>query len=67
MRDKLVRGVDWRATAFFTSWGAWNLYYYPHLGQTWSFGAGVFIGTVNLVYLCLMTYYIREERKNDGD
>lgn len=50
-RDKSVRGVDWRATAFFTSWGLWNLYYYPSLDQWASFGGGVAIVAVNTVWL----------------
>jgi hypothetical protein len=32
-KEKEVKGVDWKHIAFFTSWGAWNLYYYPSLGQ----------------------------------
>ena len=30
-RDKEVKGVSVGVTAFFTLWGYWNLYYYPHL------------------------------------
>lgn len=28
-----VQGVSVASTGFFTAWGIWNLYYYPHLGQ----------------------------------
>ncbi len=63
-KDKLVRGVHWMPTAFFASWGLWNLFYYPHLGQWWSFSGGVAIVTVNIVWLAMMVYYIRRERKS---
>jgi hypothetical protein len=31
--DKMVRGVHWAPMLFFATWGLWNLYYYPYLGQ----------------------------------
>jgi hypothetical protein len=57
MRDKMLRGVHWGATAFFTSWGIWNLYYYPSLGQWWSFAGGLSIMTANLAWLWLALKY----------
>ena len=60
-KDKLVRGQDWRALAFFTFWGYWNLLYYPHLEQWWSFTAGIGIAITNTIYLSLMLYYISKE------
>jgi len=63
-RDKLVRGWDWRVMVFFTVWGFWNLYYYPHLDQWLSFVAGAFIAVTNAVYLALALYYIRKERQS---
>lgn len=59
-RDRTIRGVDWRATVFFTSWGLWNLYYYPSLDQWFSFLGGVAIAGVNLVWL----YYAWKYRRN---
>ena len=61
LHDKMVRGMDWRVLGFFTSWGFWNLFYYPHLGQWWSFWAGLFIVCANMLYLGLMLYYIKYE------
>lgn len=58
-RDKMVRGVHWTATGFFMAWGYWNLFYYPHLGQWWSFWGGVSIVTANTVWLAQMLYYGR--------
>ena len=63
LKDKKVRGFDWRVMAFFVVWGDWNLYYYPHLDQWLSFAAGISIGLANTVYLALMIHYIRLERK----
>lgn len=61
-RDKSVRGFSLVPLAFWTSWGAWNLYYYPHLHQVASFiGAGLtFAG--NAVYLS----YCFKYRKSSG-
>ena len=63
-KDKKVRGVSVIATMFFTSWGFWNLYYYPSLGQTLSFYGGIFIVTVNTIWVSQMIYYTRKEKKN---
>ena len=60
--DKMVRGVNLFATAFFTSWGFWNLFYYPHLGQWWSFAGGLLIVSANTLWVSMMVYY----KKNEG-
>ncbi|RLD07556.1 MAG: hypothetical protein DRI65_04445 [Chloroflexota bacterium] len=62
LREKAVKGVDWRAVAFFSTWSMWNLYYYPHLEQWASFLGGILIAAANLVWLVLMVYYIRKEK-----
>ena len=59
----MVRGVSWMATTFFTSWGYWNLYYYPHLDQWWSFAGGVLIVVANTLWIGMMIYYIRQESR----
>lgn len=59
-KDKMVRGYHWLTTAFFMSWGYWNLYYYPYLDQWFSFGGGCSIVLANTVWLVQMFYY----RKN---
>jgi hypothetical protein len=56
-RDKQTRGVSKIATAFFTIWGYWNLYYYPSLGQWLSFVGGCAIVTGNSYWLYLMWKY----------
>ncbi len=58
-KDKLVRGASALSTAFFFAWGVWNLYYYPHLDQWFSFVGGLLIVTANCLWLGLMVYYKR--------
>jgi len=55
--DKKLKGVHWLPTAFFTSWGLWNLFYYPHLNQWCSFVGGLCIVMVNSIWLCQIIYY----------
>ena len=57
IRDKSVKGVSILSTAFFASWGIWNLYYYPHMTQWASFTAGLFITTANFFWIFLMLKY----------
>ena len=58
--DKTLKGVSALPTIFFTSWGFWNLYYYPHLEQWFSFLGGVFIVIANCVWLYFVAYYWRK-------
>lgn len=57
LRDKAVAGVSIFSTAIFTSWGFWNLYYYPSLGQWWSFTGGLLIVGANCLWVYLMLKY----------
>lgn len=61
--DKQVRGASWMATTFFTSWGFWNLYFYPHLDQWLSFAGGLMIVAANTLWISMMGYYILLERR----
>lgn len=63
LQDKKVRGVSWMTAAFFTSWGIWNLYFYPSLEQWTSFFGGIFVCTANIVWLSALIYYTRKERR----
>lgn len=58
-REKQVKGVSAVSTAFFASWGVWNLYFYPHLGQWFSFLGGLNIVVANLVWVGQMIRYTR--------
>jgi hypothetical protein len=57
LHHKQTRGVSKFSTAFFTTWGFWNLYYYPFLGQWMSFAGGMAIVSGNAVWLSLMWKY----------
>lgn len=62
-RDKEVKGVDWRVYVWFASWGIFNLYYYPHLGQWLSFAGGAAIVSVNVTWVALALYYMRQHNE----
>ena len=62
VRDKVVMGVSTLPTIFFSSWGIWNLYYYPSLDQWYSFAGGVAIVLANCLWLGLTFYYLRRQR-----
>jgi hypothetical protein len=66
IKDKKINGVSWVPTMFFTLWGAWNLHYYPSLGQMYSFWGGVIIFIVNFIWLILVFYYKFKEKNNYG-
>lgn len=56
-QDKQLRGVMWQPTLFFTTWGYWNCFYYPHLNQWLSFTGGLVIVCVNSVWVYLALKY----------
>ena len=60
-KDKQVKGVYWPAWLFFTAWGYWNIFYYPSLGQWFSFSGGVLIALANTVWVSLAYYYTRKK------
>ena len=66
-KDKIVRGVHIGPTLYFTLWGCWNVYYYPSLGQHWSFVAGTCICTANILWIALMLYYKHKEKIRNQD
>lgn len=57
LRDRSVAGVSIAGTVFFFLWGLWNLFYYPHLDQLWSFAGGVLIVIANCLWVGLLIYY----------
>jgi len=61
-KDKKVKGVSWIHVAFFSSWGYWNLYYYPHLNQWCSFLGGLFLVLTNTFWLGQIVYYLRKDK-----
>jgi len=61
--DKKVAGVSVAATAFFMMWGGWNVYYYPSLGQVFSFYCGIGVLLSNILYVGLLIYYSRHPKE----
>lgn len=61
-KAKSFRGVYWQSTAFFMSWGIWNLVYYRGLQQYFSWIGGMFLVSGNLVWVMLAIKY---RNKND--
>lgn len=62
LKDKEVKGISIAASAFFTSWGYWNLWYYPHLNQWLSFMGGILIVIANTWWVSMAIYYTRKKR-----
>ena len=57
LKNKSSKGVSWIHILFFTAWGFWNLFYYPHLGQWLSFVGGIGIVLTNTVWTVLLIKY----------
>lgn len=66
-RDKRVLGYHWFTLAVPTTWGFWNLYYYPWLGQPASFWAGLAVVSANTVFLSMLIYYLRRPGGRKGN
>ena len=60
---KQIKGVYWPTLLFFTAFGLWNLFYYPMLGQWFSFVAGVFLVAGNAAWVILAVYYTRNTKQ----
>jgi len=56
-KDKTLKGVYYFPTIFFSVWGIWNLFYYPHLSQWLSFTGGLIIVLANLLWVYLAIKY----------
>ena len=56
LKDRSVKGVSIAPVVWWTAWGVWNLFYYPHLGQWASFGAGVLVAAANAAWVVLAVW-----------
>lgn len=57
-RAKEVRGVYAPVMAFYAAWGLWNVFYYPAIGQTLSFWAGLGVVAGNVAW-CALAWRLR--------
>lgn len=57
--DKTVKGIHIGTMLFFASWGYWNVYYYWHLAQWFSLGAGASLAICNTIWTLLAIYFMR--------
>lgn len=65
-KEKVCKGVSLFHPIFFTTWGFWNLFYYPHLDQWFSFVGGILIFLVTAFWLGQMIYYKNKSLDNEG-
>jgi hypothetical protein len=56
-KDKEVKGVVWWLNVVYISWGLWNMFYYPHLGQWFSFYGGLVIVSGNCIWIGQVIWY----------
>jgi hypothetical protein len=61
-KSRQADGVSLVSTVFFTGWGVWNAWFYPHLGQMLSFYGGLAICAANFIWIWML-WYIRRENK----
>jgi hypothetical protein len=65
-RDRHVAGLCPWTIAFYTTANFWNLYYWSTLGQWVAVIAGVPMAALNLLWVCMATYYGRQNRPITG-
>ncbi len=56
-KDREVKGTSVLPVIFFTSWGFWNLFFYPSMGAWYSFYGGMVIAAANTIWISLVVYY----------
>jgi len=61
-KHKQVRGTSIAASAFYTSWGIWNIAYYAVLSQWWSWSGGLALSTFSVLWLVLAIIYLYREK-----
>lgn len=65
-KDKQIKGVSILTAVFFSTWSWWNLYYYPHLNQWFSFLGGLLIGTMNIMWVVMALYYTKKCKRKEN-
>ncbi len=62
-KDKQVRGVCLLPVMLMAAWGYWNLFFYPIVGATFSFLAGIPVAAINTIWSIQIFYYGRREKR----
>jgi hypothetical protein len=62
-KDKEVKGISLVSSAFFCSWGCWNIVYYPSLNQWMSTIGAALLAFFNIIWLCQAFYYTRRNKR----
>lgn len=62
LRDKTIKGINPYTTIVFTLWGLFNLGYYPHLHQWFSFFGGLVIVVGNTTWIYFMFKYTKRNK-----
>lgn len=57
IKDQELKGMRLESILFFTSWGLFNLYFYPSHGLILSFLGGCAIVTANVVWISCILYF----------
>lgn len=63
-KEKHIAGISLLTPIFFSSWGLWNVFYYPLMMQPWSATAALFLFGFNFIWLFQVFYYSKKEKKN---
>jgi hypothetical protein len=61
-KDKEIKGLNLGSMLFFTSWGYWNLYFYPSLNQWMSTIGAAALVFFNTIWCCQAIYYTKRKK-----
>lgn len=62
IRNKNSNGVSYLTLLFFSVWGYWNMFFYPHLEQWLSFTASIALALTNTAWMVAVLYYRKGRR-----
>lgn len=63
LKDRMLAGFSVLTNFFFFGWTIWNLFFYSHLHQWYSFGGGVLLLLADIWYIGLILYYRKEHHE----
>ena len=66
-RAKGYAGIHIGQIVFYAAWGLWNVFYYPALGQWWSFLSGINVLIANIIWVSLAVKYGKIDRSRESD